>query len=53
MATIKIAMREIQKRREHEMDNIYRLAEFNAGHQEQQRNPSNIKSEILPISGAP
>ena len=30
------------KKRGHEIGNIYRLAEFNAGHREQ-RKPSNIK----------
>ena len=39
------AMREIQKRG-HKMDNIYRLVELNARHQEQQGYPSNIKSDI-------
>ena len=45
MTAIKIAMRDTKKRG-HEMDNIYRFIEFNAGHQEQQREPSNIKSDV-------
>ena len=32
--------------RRHEMGNIYRFTEFNACHQELQRKPSNIKSDI-------
>ena len=35
-----------RKKRRHKMGNIYRLAEFNACHREQQRKPSNIKSNI-------
>ena len=35
------------EKRGHEMNNIYRLAEFNARYWEQQRKPSNIKSDIL------
>ena len=35
-----------RKKRRHVMDNIYRLAEFNGGHREQQRKPSNIKSDM-------
>ena len=38
------AIKEMQKKRGHEMGNIYRLAEFNAGNQEQQRKPE--KSDI-------
>ena len=38
--------RRVREKREHEMGNIYRLAEFNAGHREQQREPSNIKSDM-------
>ena len=34
------------KKRRHEMCNIYRLAEFNARHREQQRKSLNIKSDI-------
>ena len=41
------------KKREHEIGNIYRLAEFNAGNWEQQREPSNIKSYIWDTSRAP
>ena len=34
------------KKRKNEMGNIYTLADFNARHREQQRKPSNIKSDI-------
>ena len=46
MTTIIFAMREIQKKREHEMSNLYRITEFYAGHREKQRKPSNIKSDM-------
>ena len=39
-------MREIQKKRGNKKGSIYRLAEFNAGYPEQQREPSNINSDI-------
>ena len=35
------------------MGNIYRFIEFNARHREQQRKPSNIKSDICHIIRAP
>ena len=41
-----------EKKRRHEMGNIYRLAELNVHHQEQQRKQSNIKSDIRNTSKA-
>ena len=37
---------EMTEKKGHEMGNIYRLAQFNAGHREQQRERSNIKSDM-------
>ena len=44
-ATIHTAEMTAMKERGHKMGNIYRLVEFNAGNQEQQKSP-NTKSDI-------